>query len=262
MSLDDPVIQPLTHCNLEGAVFQRPPEAERQIADALRVDPAEWPARASIADRAAAGYLQEEALVYLLRVAARARNTRLVGDLSEALLRRCASYVHARLWKLGKDAADDGYNDVVQQLFERILDLDTDRGDFFQVRFWLGLERLTTRAFNTLAKEYNRGRQTISISQLAGYNHDDNDDLRTVRAPELDVPSDERFVLIRDALDHVDEPYRTAFLLRHLARWPTEDQDPTVQTISTYFGKTSRTIRNWLERAEEQLQQWRGERDS
>src|SRR5206468_1461828 len=98
---------------------------------------------------------------------------------------------------------------------------------------------------------------------VAGYDHASEEDRRQVQAPELSTPSDESLVitndLLRDALSHVREPYRTAFLLRHVAEWPTEDQDPTVQTISKYFGKDPRTIRNWLQRAEEALQQWRGE---
>ena len=39
--------------------------------------------------------------------------------------------------------------------------------------------------------------------------------------------------------------------------WPVEDRDPNVPTISRYFGKTSRTIRNWLAQAEERLAAWR-----
>jgi len=44
--------------------------------------------------------------------------------------------------------------------------------------------------------------------------------------------------------------------------WPIEDRDPNVMTISKYFGKTSRTIRNWIAEAEKQLAAWRDEETS
>ena len=256
-------VEPLTHRNLDGAVYRRDPAVEQQLAEATRLPPSQWRARADIADKTAAGYLQEEALVYLLRIAHRQSEAAVASDLSEALLRRCGRFIYGHLTKLGNETADEGYSEVVAQLFERILDLDSDRGDFYQVRFWPALEKLAIRAFQRLLKERKRGQQTISISDVAGYDDDADEDRRVVQAPELATPSDESFVitndLVRDALTRVGEPYRTAFLLRHYAGWPTEDQDPAVQTISKYFKKDPRTIRNWLKRAEEALQQWRGE---
>jgi len=83
-------------------------------------------------------------------------------------------------------------------------------------------------------------------------------DLAAVTSPsgETAVIEDD---LIRDALSRIDEPFRSAFLLRHYFDWPVEDQDPAVRTISRHFGKDPRTIRNWLKKAEESLQTWRGE---
>lgn len=255
-------VEPLTHRNLDGAVYQRDPAVEQQLAEALRLPPSQWRARADIADRAAVGYLQEEALVYLIRAARRTGNTQVVSDLADALQRRCQSLIYKHLLALGQDAADEGHSEVVTQLFELILD-ESDRADFYQVRFWYALDKLATRAFQRLLKDTNRRKQTISISDVAGYEHEADEDRRVVQAPELATPSDESVVitndLMRDALNHIDEPYRTAFLLRHYAGWPTEDQDPAVQTISKYFKKDPRTIRNWLKRAEDALQQWRGE---
>ena len=65
--------------------------------------------------------------------------------------------------------------------------------------------------------------------------------------------------LIEAALSQLEEPIRSAYLLRYLEDWPIEDKDPAVQTISRHFGKTPRTIRNWLSKADEILEAWRGE---
>ena len=44
-------------------------------------------------------------------------------------------------------------------------------------------------------------------------------------------------VLIEAALHQLEEPIRSAYLLRHLGDWPIEDKNPTAQTISGHFGK-------------------------
>lgn len=64
---------------------------------------------------------------------------------------------------------------------------------------------------------------------------------------------------IRDALSRIDEPYRSVFVLRHYFGWPTEDRFPNTRTISRHYGVDPRTIRNWLKKADQALEQWRGE---
>jgi RNA polymerase sigma factor (sigma-70 family) len=189
------------------------------------------------------------------------------------LVRRCVGVINSHLWRLGGELARDGFNDVVEQLFERILDLNTDRGDFLQVRFWVVLDRLAGSAFNKQLSQYQEARKREPLTALPGYDRDDEDGARTARpvddaavmSPAADEALDEDELLrerrdrIRDALGRLGEPLRTVFLLRHHAGWPIEDQDPTVRTISRHFGKTPRTIRNWLNQAEEILEKWRGE---
>lgn len=257
-------IEPLTRRNAAGVVYRREPVVERQIAEALRLPPDRLRERAAVSDQHAPDYLKEECLVYLLRRYQRAGERRLVSDLAEALLRRCANLINARLCSLD---AGDGYYDVVERLFGQILDLDSDRGDFLQVRFWPALDKLAVRAFNQQLTQRKRAQVTVPLSSLAGYDRDDGDEPGQVARPRdlaaIAAPSGEAAVLaddlIRDALSRVDEPFRSAFLLRHYFDWPIEDQDPAVRTISRHFGKDPRTIRNWLKKADEALQAWRGE---
>ena len=100
-------------------------------------------------------FLKEESLVYLIRHYFEVGNRQRVNDLSEFLLGRCAKLIYGKLGGLGTDARDDGYAEVVEQLFARILDLESDRGDFLQVRFWKVLERLTVQVFRKLVKQSN-----------------------------------------------------------------------------------------------------------
>lgn len=260
-------IEPLTHRNAEGVVYRREAVVERQITAALTLPPDRLRQRAAVADQQAGEYFQEECLVYLIRHYHRAGDPALVSDLSAALLRRCAKLIEGHLRRLDAEAARDGYNDVVERLFAPILDLASDRGDFLQVRFWPALEKLAVRAFNQQLTLRKRAQAAVPLSWLAGYDRDSGDEPEQVVWPRdlaaVTSPSGETAVieddLIRDALSRIDEPFRSAFLLRHYFDWPVEDQDPAVRTISRHFGKDPRTIRNWLKKAEESLQTWRGE---
>jgi DNA-directed RNA polymerase specialized sigma24 family protein len=257
----------LTRRNTAGELYRREPDVEQQICAARTLGAAALQARAAISDRTSADYLKEEGLVYLIRHYHAAGEARLVSDLSEALLRRCAPVIEGHLRKLGPEATEAGYDDVVERLFGPIVDLASDRGDFLQVRFWLVVEKLAVRAFNQQLTQHQRAQANVPLSSFAGYDHDGGEeDGQIVRAhgdAELASPAGDVLVvrddLIHDALSRVDEPFRSAYLLRHYFDWPVEDQDPTVRTISSHFGKDPRTIRNWLKRAEGALETWRGE---
>lgn len=259
--------EPLTHRNSAGEVYQRQSVVEQQIVAAIRLGPDDLRVRAALDYQTSPDFLKEECLVYLIRHYHRAGERRLVSDLSEALLRRCVKVIERHLRSLDGEAARDGYSDVVERLFGAILDLGSDRGDFLQVRFWPALEKLAIRAFHQQLTLHKRAQSTVPISSLAGYDRDEDEEAgRVVRSrggTEVVVPSDEpaaiRQDLIRDALSRIDEPFRSAFLLRYYVGWPVEDQDPSVRTISRHFGKDPRTIRNWLRKAEEALERWRGE---
>jgi len=259
-------VEPLTYRNSEEHINQRNPQVEKQIRKALELTSNRLLERAAVGDQLAADYLKEECLVYLIRHYHRAGERRLVNDLAEALLRRCANLINKHLRSLDAEAARDGYNDVVERLFRQILDLDSDRGDFLQVRFWLALESLAVRAYRQQLTLHKRAQGTVPMSSLAGDDNDQNDEAERVVRPrglvEAASPSGEPMVirndLIRDALSRIDEPYRSAFLLKHFEGLPIEDQDPNVRTISRLFGKNPRTIRNWLKKADEALETWRG----
>ena len=252
---------PLTRRNKDGDVYQRLATVDRQIQDTLKLDPEELRKCLEVRDEASSYFLKEETLVYLIRHSRKVGDRQRANDLSTCLVNRCAKLIHGRLGILGADVRDDGYSEVVEELFARILDLESNRGDFLQVRFWVVLERLTIQAFRKLVK------QSKSESSSA-YDGEDTDSLvrmgRVVGAATISHRSTESEViensLIREALSQLEEPFRSAYILRHYSEWPIEDQDPTVQTISRHFGKTSRTIRNWLARAEKSLATWRGER--
>lgn len=257
---------PLTRANKDGKRYKRLPEVDNQIWMALDLEPEELVIRATVSDKSSPDFLKEEALVYLIRHYHREEDRGIVAALTEVLLGRFASWVESRLRTLGDEAVNDGYTDVVTRLFIRILDIDSNRGDFLQVRFWLVLKRLTVRAFNEQLKHVNRKKSNNSLESIAGYEGGNSDeagygwmvkpsDSVTCRSAESQATDN---IFIRQAMSQLKEPFRSAYLLRHYHNWPIENQDPAVPTISQRFGKTPRTIRNWLTKADEELSVWLG----
>ena len=252
--------QPLTHRNAAGEVYQRLTAVDRQIQEALSLDYEELRGRLEVCDKASLAFLKEESLVYLIRHFHRAGNQEFVNHLAKCLLTRCATWIDGKLSGLRTDLREDGNLGVVAEVFDRILDLTNDRGDFLQVRFWMGIERITVDVFRKQVNQFD-------TESSGDYDQATIDDLAQQGAVMVPTASAGRpveseaidNVLIEAALHQLEEPIRSAYLLRHHKDWPVEDKDPAVQTISRHFGKTPRTIRNWLSKADEILEAWRGE---
>ncbi len=251
--------QPLTRRNADGEVYQRLPAVDRQIKEAIGLDHEELRSLLEVHDEDSSHFLKEESLVYLIRHYHKGGNREFVNDLAKCLLIRCASWIDGKLGSLRKDLREDGNAGVVAEVFARILDLASDRGDFLQVRFWMGLDRITVDVFrkqvsqfdSVLSDDYDQS-AIDTLTQQGAVVVPTTFAGRSVESEAVDN------VLIEAALHQLEEPIRSAYLLRHHRGWPIEDKDPAVQTISRHFGKTSRTIRNWLARADERLEAWRG----
>ena len=258
-------IRSLTRQKKDGTPYHRPPEIERQIVEVLPLEGSELLHRAKLDDQASADYLKEETFVYLIREHLRTDNRQLAEQLVEVLLRRCTTRIHNRLRPLSPEDVKDAYQDVVLKLFGWIVDLDDDRADYFQVRFWSGLKTLTIDTFERYLGDMKRSRRhEIQRGAAVDADPDGRDPIQEL--PNSDLLPDERFEII-EAIDEVaiqaiaqlDEPIRTAFVMRHYWDWPIESTDPDTRTISHYFGKTPRTIRNWLDKAQQKLAAWREE---
>ncbi len=256
-------IQPLTHCTREGKAYQRSVAVESKIESALALTPAYLVEFAKSPDHKSSDYVQEECLVYLIREYKRKDRNSVVNDLTRILLQRCAKFINNRLQILGQDTVEEAFHDVIQEMFTQILDLDSDRGDFLQVRFWAALKVIVISTFNRYKKRLEEAKNTVPLSSLAGYERTADDSNTRTFVPLEDLVdsslSMEQRVLYQEGLNTLEDPYRTAFVLRHYYGWPIEASDPSVPSISHHFNRSSRTIRTWLSQAEEALERWRGE---
>jgi hypothetical protein len=252
------------HChqrNQPGAARQQ----EERTADidvpgevaADRPPQLELVARAQLVDKNDPRYLQEETLSYLIRRAHRVGEDTLVNDLAEALVERCTRYLKATLRPLQQGKLEEVIADALAEIFEKLVEpAGSDAGDFLQVRFWVVVKRLGWAASKRAVDDARRQSLLVSIEAPAVDFENDGDHALEI-ADDVTPPVDTQ-LLSDEALSVLEPNVREAFVLK-VEGWPVEDRDPNVMTISRYFGKTSRTIRNWISDAEKQLAAWRDE---
>lgn len=256
-------VRPLTHRGADGHVYTRPPEVEAQIVNTLGLEWQELGRRASVTDREHADYLKDETIVYLLRESYRADDLKLGDIFAGALSQRCFPYArkHFRSFVVKEDF-DDAHAELRNTVIEMILELESDRGDFLQVRFGRKLRLLAIDIFKRRAPLINEIKDQVFLSSVAGYDGSDNDEERRHPLPsELRAVDDgsERRRQADEALQRLPEPQRTAFILKHYDDWPIQSKKPGTPSISAVFGVDPRTIHNWLTAAEKALETWRGQ---
>jgi len=250
-------VRPLTRRFLSGEPYLRLPEVERQIEEALRLEPRALMERLAEGDADSPRYLKEEALVYLIREHYAGSEPDLFEELSAVLTRRCQTHIkqYARRF-VDLRVLDDCASEILSNAFEQILDFDTDRGDYIQVRFWHFLKRLE----GEITKKYGRSQEKERMTDSLTAEGDDGDGpgLDKDRIARDQTLSPEQRLMLREGLLLLPEPIRTAFVLYHYDGWQIESSGAQELTIAKYFGKTPRTIRNWMARAEAILGNWRG----
>jgi DNA-directed RNA polymerase specialized sigma24 family protein len=142
---------------------------------------------------------------------------------------------------------------VITYVVSKIMDIEDDIGDFYQVRFWVALKRAMLSEYDKQIKEIEIEEDCIRIDEQP--EGEDGDE------PSFEIAdtslSQEDLSLIKSGLSVLTEPYKTVFLLRYYEGWPIRSNDPTEITISSHFNKTPRTVQNWLDTAKGELVKWR-----
>jgi RNA polymerase sigma factor (sigma-70 family) len=247
--------KPLTRRNRQGEFYTRTKEVEAEIKDALILD---WPTlitRARISDKSSPKYLQEESLVYFIQKALTLKEEDAFRNLFQILHNRCAGYIRSHFRSFSLDKQEDAFQNVIEHLVDKIMNLKNDSSDFFQVRFWFGLKRIMITEYGNQLEEIEDDEKLVSIDeQITGTEGP---------GPMLEIPSHlispEELTMLKAGLSSIRDPYRKVFILRYYGGWPIKSNDPAEVTISSRFGVTPRTIQNWLDVAENSLTKYRKE---
>lgn len=243
--LAPPVVPPLTHHSADGEVYTRRPDVEAEIERMLAIDSLQWTAVG----------LKSETVVHLIRRLWRTGEKTVLGRLLEALAKRTTRVATASARGFSPTITEEIVGVVGLEVIELVLAEETNGpSEFLECAFDLAVQR---RAFKQAAKR-KQLRRTRQFATNVSEDGAMTDGAQTVPddgpSPE-DLAAEREFralapVQIPRALAAISNPdHRLAVDLHHIQGWPITDQDPSRQTVSTYFGVCDRTIRNWMRTA-------------
>ena len=250
---DEPlVVEPLTRGD-----YKRFPAVERQIVDALTLEPKALLNRAAQRDETAPDFLSAEVLVYFIRRALRNGDTKTRDSLFRELLERCEPHFSGKFRGFGREDCEDLRSEVMKRVVEDLFAPD-DRCDFMQVRFWKYLENKSIDACRA-ALRHNVDTESLD----ANYSGDGVFEGRTRLETEVDprlLP--EELAIISEGLAELPQRLRRVFLLRHYVGMKIGPDNPSEAvgyelTIAAQFDCSGRTIRNWLKEADRLLSSFR-----
>jgi hypothetical protein len=259
------MVRLLTKHTRNGDRYIRPPRIEADIAAALALNRPDLVRRALLSDPRAAGFIQLESLVHLIRKAHRELDEQARDQLLSILLVRCEAILATKgpeskapnagylrdeaLGRLGELFAEDGTGDIPDEL------------DFFEVRF--------KNAFAALRKDLVRAeigntRRGVPLSDDLGDDAGSTTEVEAVsRLPYalLRSPATQecsiQFKQLLQAINNLPPDEREAVILCHIMGYDVEADDPTKETAATRCGVTGRTIRYRLTRAAAKLSQFK-----
>ena len=255
MADEPPFVEPL------GRGYKRLPEVERQIADALSLEPEALLRGARDRDEGLPGHLAPEALVYFIRRAIRNEEVRIRDELFRELLERCNPHFRGKFRGFSQPDREDLQGEVQKVIIEDLFAPD-DRGDFMQVRFWSYLER---KCIDACRAAFRQTEDTESLE--TGFSGEGISEELSMLHQEVDRQlSPEELAMISEGLDHLTPRLRHVFLLRHYFDMKIGSDAPSVAegkelTIAAEFGCTGRTIRNWLKQADRLLAEFQEKHD-
>lgn len=249
----------LTRLDTNGDPFTRLPDVESQIRSLLTTDPAEIAARTSLPKTDSAGHLRDETLVYFFREWHRdiaegdadVQKEYALSSVFEEIERRFFKYLRKSKHR-PKDNREfeDWAQNVSGGFIEKLMDLETDRVDFAEVRF------ISFAAMEALGKVRKTVSEAVKKAALVSLDNEDGDGPPI--QPILDELSPEKMAMLREGLMALPRELREVVILLDFEGWQSESGDPRELTVSGYLGVSSKTVRNRHDKAREILMDYIG----
>lgn len=221
---------------------------ENQITEVLQFSEDDFSARLKITDYKSENYLKGETLICLLNLA-RAENLVYVADLiSNKLAGICDKLVRDFLQKkgFGENFIEEAIGELVFEMFTQILERKEKSYDFWEVNFYVSLQRLTK---NYLRKHEAKASLTNNFAELSSVENEDEFDFES-SLPKFETLTVERKLEIKQILGKMPDEHRRIFHLYYIEDWAQAQ-------IAEVFGFTARTVRNRLKDIEDFLEKFR-----
>jgi len=285
------MVRQLKKKRVDGTPYRRRPEVETELEQLEGLTLAEVLARAREHRPRGETAVSSEALVYLLRREAQKGNARSPGvdGLVSILVARSKNILMRHISnEFDELQREEIYRGVVDRLIDEISEV-SDRADYAEINFNHWLARKRYDACNKQKRRLERIRRVgDAVEDLA---EDEPDIVRAGDATKAASPystPEAAYALseahakarlpaqIQAAEFTPEDRYRiatavrgaklgpnvlNAFLLRHYYGMKIDSRKPDEHTLARHFGKSEKTIRNWLGSAEEAFAKLRGETD-
>ncbi len=283
------MVEPLQKRRADGSLYKRRREVEQEIEDLEKLQLPEILSRAREGERSGTTTVSSEALVHILRREARIATTRsptfgAIDGLVQILIQRAEVILRRHLWGLGEIDREEIYKQVTDRIVDEIYE-DSDLADYAEVNFndWLQHNRLD--AFRKQKRKIERmerfGDSVEDIAEdeaqvvLEGIDNKtdseptpdaayaSNEACNGVTLPagiqDADLSPGDRYriaAIVKRA--HLPPHVLDAFLLYHYLDMQIESEDLDKHTLVKQFGKSEKTIRIWIKRAERVFAELRG----
>lgn len=227
-----PMAEPLTRRS-----YQRLPEIERQISEALNYD------RKKL--MAASDDLAPETLCYFIRRADKQGDEEIRDALFMALNKKCAPFLN-KYFKYRGDERPDLTQEVISDMVKHLFAAN-DIGDFMQVRFWLYLK---ARTISRLIRDMERQEGTESLN--TGYFGDGTSEgyskLEKQAAENISPVLASSFAQALKTISVLRLPDRkkAAYMDRHYLSLRMGD-------LERKYNVSGQTIRNWIGTVQKRL---------
>ena len=284
------MVEPLRKRSPDGTLYRRRTAVERQLAELEKLELTEVIARVRAPAQRGKEAVSSEALVHILRREVRAASADgptagPIDALTSILTQRCASILGHKL--AGYDEIDR--EAIAAEVTDRVVDAiveDRDLDDYAEVNFndWLMHKRLDAcRKHRRKAERTERlGDAVEDLSDDEAHMVPGDEEAQDHRTPEAQYALNEarEKAKLPPRIESVDlspeDQYRIAemvrkanllpqvldaFLAYHYVGMPIESNDPEEHTLVKHFGKSEKTIRLWIKRAEKAFTELRETRD-
>lgn len=243
-------LRPITRRNKDGELYRRSAEVKSQIKEALTLDHRKLIERATRKDYTAKNYLQEESLVYLIRDFRIRGDGNIADKLMSALIDRCKKKIDSTLRDLlTQEYINECFGEVINDVMWQILDTDSDASNFAESKFWVWLHARICNVRRKYFRFQEKNAKTV--------NYDDHFGKAKTNIGNALEQKDG----LQKALKILTPKERQLYFMRYDLKWQIYSEDPSVKTISGYFGVTARTVQNWFDQAEEKLRR-NGKKDN
>lgn len=197
--------------------------------------------------------LKSETLVFLIREKFQ-NNYEIASKIWETLAERIWKITIAQRTKFNNEADfEDFFSEIQMILFEGIGNLESNRFDYAQVSFGEFVKGIILNKLRQKAIVREREKKTIWL--------DNNDEQEEKTSFQLiaEMTNSEKELLIRQALRQLPREIFEVCYLHFLEGWQIYSNDPHKVTVAKIYGKSEKTIRNWILKAQEILMDYRGE---